>query len=329
MFNSKQREFEMRMEHLKESMDKLGEEKKGVEKDLEKAKARISELEEKLAQTEVESLRKEARETLAEAQGLKELYLRKNEDFDSNMQAESENYAKEEVRARRKFNEELAQQKKDTEEYVGDTVETFSETYNYYLNQIKVLMDALGQVATKTGKHLFSGEEVDLKTEFGRRMMRALKQEAETLPQEGGNRVLFGAPEEEEEKKEEPKAEEVKAEEAEAPVEEAKEEPEAEAAEVVEAAEAVEAAASAGAVEAAAEEAAKAVEETVKAEVPVEELDEEDTEKMMEEWAAALNALDRKAIKAEKKGKKKDGDKKKKKKKDKKDKKDKKKDKKD
>ena len=313
MFNSKQREFEMRMEHLKESMDKLGEEKKGVEKNLEKAKARISELEEKLAQTEVESLRKEARETLAEAQGLKELYLRKNEDFDSNMQAESENYAKEEVRARRKFNEELAQQKKDTEEYVGDTVETFSETYNYYLNQIKVLMDALGQVATKTGKHLFSGEEVDLKTEFGRRMMRALKQEAETLPQEGGNRVLFGAPEEEEEKKEEPKAEEVKA----------------EAAEAVEAVEAVEAAASAAAVEAAAEEAAKAVEETVKAEVPVEELDEEDTEKMMEEWAAALNALDRKAIKAEKKGKKKDGDKKKKKKKDKKDKKDKKKDKKD
>ena len=319
MFNSKQREFEMRMEHLKESMDKLGEEKKGVEKDLEKAKARISELEEKLAQTEVESLRKEARETLAEAQGLKELYLRKNEDFDSNMQAESENYAKEEVRARRKFNEELAQQKKDTEEYVGDTVETFGESYNYYLNQIKVLMDALGQVATKTGKHLFSGEEVDLKTEFGRRMMRALKQEAETLPQEGGNRVLFGAPEEEEEKKEEPKAEEVKAEEAEAPVEEAKEEPEAEAAEVVEAVEAV---------EAAAEEAAKAVEEAVKAEVPVEELDEEDTEKMMEEWAAALNALDKKAIKAEKKGKKKDGDKKKKK-KDKKDKKDKKKDKKD
>ncbi len=315
MFNSKQREFEMRMEHLKESMDKLGEEKKGVEKNLEKARARISELEEKLAQTEVESLRKEARETLAEAQGLKELYLRKNEDFDSNMQAESENYAKEEVRARRKFNEELAQQKKDTEEYVGDTVETFSETYNYYLNQIKVLMDALGQVATKTGKHLFSGEEVDLKTEFGRRMMRALKQEAETLPQEGGNRVLFGAPEEEEEKKEEPKAEEVKAEEA-------------EAAEAVEA-ETVEAAASAAAVEAAAEEAAKAVEEAVKAEVPVEELDEEDTEKMMEEWAAALNALDKKAIKAEKKGKKKDGDKKKKKKKDKKDKKDKKKDKKD
>ena len=322
MFNSKQREFEMRMEHLKESMDKLGEEKKGVEKNLEKARARISELEEKLAQTEVESLRKEARETLAEAQGLKELYLRKNEDFDSNMQAESENYAKEEVRARRKFNEELAQQKKDTEEYVGDTVETFSETYNYYLNQIKVLMDALGPVATKTGKHLFSGEEVDLKTEFGRRMMRALKQEAETLPQEGGNRVLFGAPEEEEEKKEEPKAEEVKAEEAEA----------AEAVEAVEtvaAAEAVEAAASAAAVEAAAEEAAKAVEEAVKAEVPVEELDEEDTEKMMEEWAAALNALDKKSIKAEKKGKKKDGDKKKKKKKDKKDKKDKKKDKKD
>lgn len=316
MFNSKEKEFELRIEHLKESMDKLGEEKKGVEKNLEKARTRISELEEKLAQTEVESLRKEARETLAEAQGLKELYLRKNEDFDSNMQAESENYAKEEVRARRKFNEELAQQKKDTEEYVGDTVETFSETYNYYLNQIKVLMDALGQVATKTGKHLFSGEEVDLKTEFGRRMMRALKQEAETLPQEGGNRVLFGAPEEEEEKKEEPKAEEVKAEEA-------------EAAEAVEAVEAVEAAASAAAVEAAAEEAAKAVEEAVKAEVPVEELDEEDTEKMMEEWAAALNALDKKAIKAEKKGKKKDGDKKKKKKKDKKDKKDKKKDKKD
>lgn len=322
MFGSNNKNYEMQIEHLKESLNNVTEEKKKVENELEKYKARISELEEKLAQTDLEVLKKETQETLAEYQGLKELYLRKNQEFDGNLQAKEESYAKEESLARHHLKEEIVQQKQDTEKIVSDTVNTFSETYNYYLNQIKVLMDALGQVATKTGKHLFSGEEVDLKTEFGRRMMRALKQEAETLPQEGGNRVLFGAPEEEEEKKEEPKAEEVKAEEAEA----------AEAVEAVEtvaAAEAVEAAASAAAVEAAAEEAAKAVEEAVKAEVPVEELDEEDTEKMMEEWAAALNALDKKAIKAEKKGKKKDGDKKKKKKKDKKDKKDKKKDKKD
>ena len=168
MFNRKEQEYELRMQHLKESMDKLAEKNKGMEKDLEKARARISELEEKLAQSELETLKREAQETLAEYKGLKELYLRKNQEFDGSMQTKEENYAKEEVHARRQFNDEIAQQKQDTEEYVSETVNTFSETYNYYLNQIKVLMDALGKVASATGKQLFSGEAVDLKTEFAR-----------------------------------------------------------------------------------------------------------------------------------------------------------------
>ena len=75
MFNSKEKEFELRIEHLKESMDKLAEDKKGVEKDLEKARAKIAELEEKLAQSEVETLKKKTQETLAEYRSLREQHV--------------------------------------------------------------------------------------------------------------------------------------------------------------------------------------------------------------------------------------------------------------
>ena len=47
MFGSKN--YEMRIQHMKESLDKLTEEKKQVEKELENARNRISDLEEQLA----------------------------------------------------------------------------------------------------------------------------------------------------------------------------------------------------------------------------------------------------------------------------------------
>ena len=313
MFNRKEQEYELRMQHLKESMDKLAEKNKGMEKDLEKARARISELEEKLAQSELETLKREAQETLAEYKGLKELYLRKNQEFDGSMQTKEENYAKEEVHARRQFNDEIAQQKQDTEEYVSETVNTFSETYNYYLNQIKVLMDALGKVASATGKQLFSGEAVDLKTEFGCRMVNELKQETGMLPHEGGNRILFGAPEEEEEKEEKLKEEEA---DAEAPKDKPKKkektkEPKDEPKEEADAGESKDEPEE----EAEAKEPKDKPEEEAKAEEPMDEPKEEDAqERMEEEWAAALEALEMEP-KSKKKSMKKSGDKKKKKKK--------------
>ena len=196
MFGSKN--YEMRIQHLKESLDKLTEEKKQVEKELENARNKISDLEEQLSRSDLETLKRENRETLAEYQGLKDLYLRKNQDFDSNLQEKQESYAKEESLARHHLKDEIAQQKLDTEKSVSETVNTFSETYNYYLNQIKVLMDALGNVASATGKQLFSGEAVDLKTEFGRQMVNALKQGTDTLTQGSGDRILIGSAEEEE-----------------------------------------------------------------------------------------------------------------------------------
>ena len=196
MFGSS-KNYELHIQHLQESLDKMTEEKKKAEKDLENARAKISELETKLTQTDLEVLKKETRETLAEYEGLKDLYLRKNQDFDSSLQSKEESYAKEEALARHHLKEEIAQQKLDTEKYVSETVKTFNETYNYYLNQIKVLMNALGSVASDTGLKLFSGEELDLKTEFGREMVNALKQETDTLPQGSGDRILIGTSEEE------------------------------------------------------------------------------------------------------------------------------------
>lgn len=196
MFGSS-KNYELHIQHLQESLDKMTEEKKKAEKDLENARAKISELETKLTQTDLEVLKKETRETQAEYEGLKGLYLRKNQDFDSSLQSKEESYAKEEALARHHLKEEIAQQKLDTEKYVSETVKTFNETYNYYLNQIKVLMNALGSVASDTGLKLFSGEELDLKTEFGREMVNALKQETDTLPQGSGDRILIGTSEEE------------------------------------------------------------------------------------------------------------------------------------
>jgi len=195
--SSKTTNLEMRIQHLQESLDKMTEEKKKVENDLVNAKAKIADLEDKLSKTDLEQLKKETKETLAEYEGLKELYLKKNQDFDSSLQTKEENYAKEESLARHHLKEEIVQTKRDTEKAVSDTVSTFSETYNYYLNQIKVLMDTLGNVATSTGKQLFSGEAVDLKTEFGRQMVNALKQGTDTLPQGSGDRILIGTSEEE------------------------------------------------------------------------------------------------------------------------------------
>ena len=195
--SSKTTNLEMRIQHLQESLDKMTEEKKKVENDLVNAKAKIADLEDKLSKTDLEQLKKETKETLAEYEGLKELYLRKNQDFDSSLQTKEENYAKEESLARHHLKEEIVQTKRDTEKAVSDTVSTFSETYNYYLNQIKVLMDTLGNVATSTGKQLFSGEAVDLKAEFGRQMVNALKQGTDTLPQGSGDRILIGTSEEE------------------------------------------------------------------------------------------------------------------------------------
>ena len=196
MFGSS-KNYEIHIQHLQESLNKMTEEKKKAEKDLESARSRISDLEAKLAQTDLEVLKKETRETLAEYEGLKDLYLRKNQDFDSSLQSKEESYAKEEALARHHLKEEIAQQKQETEKYVSETVKTFNETYNYYLNQIKVLMNALGNVASDTGLKLFSGEELDLKTEFGREMVNALKQETDTLPQGSGDRILIGSSEEE------------------------------------------------------------------------------------------------------------------------------------
>ena len=66
---------------------------------------------------------------------------------------------------------------------MADRVKSFGESYMYYLNQIKVLMDALGDIAIHTGAALFT-EEYDgrnLMTTIGQEMVGKLKSEADML----------------------------------------------------------------------------------------------------------------------------------------------------
>jgi hypothetical protein len=76
---------------------------------------------------------------------------------------------------------------------VANTVKTFGESYNYYLNQIKVLMDALGNVATRTGAALFSGENADLRTSFGHQMRDLLKSGVDAFGDDGVEELVVEA----------------------------------------------------------------------------------------------------------------------------------------
>ena len=76
---------------------------------------------------------------------------------------------------------------------MASTVKSFGESYNYYLNQIKLLMDALGNVATRTGEALFSGGNDDLKSRFGSLMRDTLKTETGDLKGDAGDVVLIGS----------------------------------------------------------------------------------------------------------------------------------------
>ena len=95
---------------------------------------------------------------------------------------------------RRNLDNEISESKRANEAYVSDTVKRFSESYNYYLNQIKLFMDALGQVAVETGQALFSEglADGDLRTSIGRSMVARLQVDTDPLRSDDNGMVLIG-----------------------------------------------------------------------------------------------------------------------------------------
>ena len=191
MFGSKKiQELEARVAELTESLSKQQAENANLTQQLESANSRIAGMEAQLNDFDLEQAKEEARASQAEYEGLKELYSRKTREFDEFKEGEEQRFARDQALQRHNLENEIRDNRQANQEYVANTVKTFGESYNYYLNQIKVLMDALGNVATRTGAALFQGENADLRSSFGHQMRDMLKSGVEAFDDDGEELVV-------------------------------------------------------------------------------------------------------------------------------------------
>ena len=197
MFGSKRiQELEAQLSELQSKLSKETAEKSELAQSLESANRRISELEEQLNDFDLEQLKADASASRAEYEGLKDLYTRKNREFDESREQAEQDFARDAALQRHNLENEIRNNRQANRDYVTSTVKTFGESYNYYLNQIKLLMDALGDVATRTGEALFNGENDDLKSRIGSQMRDALKSGTDGLRSDGGDVILIGSTDE-------------------------------------------------------------------------------------------------------------------------------------
>ena len=191
MFGSKKiEELEARVRELTESLSKQQAENAELTQQLDSAKSRIADMEAQLMDFDLAQAKEEARASRAEFEGLKDLYSRKNREFDEYKEEEEQRFARDQALQRHNLENEIRDNRQANQEYVANTVKTFGESYNYYLNQIKVLMDALGNVATRTGAALFQGESADLRSSFGHQMRDLLKSGVEAFDEDGEKLVV-------------------------------------------------------------------------------------------------------------------------------------------
>ena len=176
MFGSKKiQELEDRVRELTESLSRQQSENASLTQQLDTASSRIREMEAQLKDFDLERAREEAKASRAEFEGLKDLYTRKNREFDEYKEEEEQRFARDQALQRHNLENEIRDNRQANQDYVTSTVKTFGESYNYYLGQIKVLLDALGNVATRTGETLFAGGNADLRASFGHQMRDLLK----------------------------------------------------------------------------------------------------------------------------------------------------------
>ena len=159
------------------------------------AKEKIDELSRKLEESEDAALQEKARQTIVEYEGLKELYIRKNQEIDSVRERTEEGFAREAAAKRHDLEEEIKTNRADNEAMVSETVQTFAGSYQYYLDQVRSLMDALSQAARETGEALFQGDTANIKERFGTKILEHLQESANTLKQDSGDLLLIGAEE--------------------------------------------------------------------------------------------------------------------------------------
>lgn len=184
MFGShKIQDLEYKLRDVTESLDRANREKHELERKLSESEKKVEQLEAQLSDADLEALREQTRISQAEFESLKKMYSSKVKEFEDSIEEKEQDFAKEDALKRYNLENEIVDNRKANQAYVADRVKSFGESYLYYLNQIKVLMDALGDIAIHTGAALFT-EEYDgrnLMTTIGQEMVGKLKSEADML----------------------------------------------------------------------------------------------------------------------------------------------------
>ena len=176
MFGKKQiTSLESEVQELQSKLNQVIQENGSLKEQLDAANRQISRLEAQLQDYDAEKAREEALSLKAEYEGLRELYKQKNQEFDDSIEEKEQTFARDQAIQRHNLENEIRDNRQANQDYVAETVRTFGQSYNYYLGQIKTLMDALSRVAAQTGETLFSGENADLKDRFGTQMQEYLK----------------------------------------------------------------------------------------------------------------------------------------------------------
>ncbi len=124
------------------------------------------------------------------------MYQEKLRSFEQVKEEEEQKFAKEAASRRYGLENEIRKNRQASEDYVARTVGEFSETYNYYFNQIRILMDALSNVARDAGQNLFHGENGNMKTNFALHMANELKSSRTALVSDQERLIVIGANEE-------------------------------------------------------------------------------------------------------------------------------------
>lgn len=176
MFGKKQiQALESEVQALQAQLAQANQEKHSLTEQLSAANARIASLEARLQDFDADKAREEAFALKAEYEGLRELYRQKNQAFDDAREEKEQSFARDQALQRHNLENEIRDNRQANQDYVAKTVRTFGQSYNYYLSQIRTLMDALSSVAAQTGETLFSGENADLRDRFGTQMQEYLE----------------------------------------------------------------------------------------------------------------------------------------------------------
>ena len=179
-------EYEMidKVSVLEQSLSEEQAKAAGLEKALADAQARISELEAKIEQDRL---------TRLEYEGLRDLYSQKVKQFNDTLEEKEEKFAKEEAVKRYKLDNEIQKNRQDNQVFVSDTIKSFYECIQFYLIQVKQLVETIGEVTLQTGQGLFdeNNADCDLRSVISQQISEILQNKNAALGGEEDGLIMF------------------------------------------------------------------------------------------------------------------------------------------